>query len=74
MFSVEAFIERGFQPMANIFRKLARDESGATALEYGLIAGFVSVAAVSGFNALGDSIEGVFTAVTTAINKSAAVQ
>jgi pilus assembly protein Flp/PilA len=61
------FFERGFQAMANIIWKLAWDESGATALEYGLIAGFVSVAAVSGFNALGNSLEGVFTAVHTAI-------
>ena len=53
--------------MANIIWKLARDESGATALEYGLIAGFVSVAAVSGFNALGNSVEGVFMVVNNAI-------
>jgi pilus assembly protein Flp/PilA len=36
------------------------DESGATAIEYGLIAALVSVAAISGFNALGSALADVF--------------
>ncbi|MFN9634258.1 MAG: Flp family type IVb pilin, partial [Erythrobacteraceae bacterium] len=36
--------------------KLFRDEAGATAIEYGLIAALIAVAAIVGMQALGDSL------------------
>ena len=41
-------------------RRFAEDESGATAIEYGLIASLVSVAAATAFIQVGGSVEGLF--------------
>ena len=46
--------------MYNTFKKLIRDDSGATAIEYGLIAALVAVAAIGAMGALGDSLTGIF--------------
>lgn len=51
--------------MLNIFNELMRDESGATAIEYGLIAGLVSVAAIGALTAMGGDLQAMFTAVST---------
>ncbi len=40
----------------SIFRKLLKDDSGATAIEYGLIAALISVAAIAAFSAVGSGI------------------
>ena len=45
------------------FRKLIADESGATAIEYGLIAALVSVAAIAALSAMGDSLIDIFSNV-----------
>ncbi len=45
-----------------------KDESGATAIEYGLIAALVSVAAIGALTAMGDSLDTMFQAVSTALN------
>ena len=47
------------------FVRFLRDESGATAIEYGLIGALVSVAAVSALTAIGDSLNTLFTAAST---------
>ena len=47
------------------FNKLARDEAGATAIEYGLIAALIAVAAISAMSALGDQLSTTFTKVKT---------
>ncbi|MEQ8506576.1 MAG: Flp family type IVb pilin [Rhodospirillales bacterium] len=47
-----------------IITKLQKDESGATAIEYGLIAALVSVAAIGALTAMGDSLDAMFTAVS----------
>ena len=44
------------------------DESGATAIEYGLIAALVSVAAVLALQGLGTSLQNMFTSVSTTLN------
>ena len=46
-------------------KKLIRDESGATAIEYGLIAALISVAAIGAFTAVGSSLNGIFTTVSS---------
>jgi pilus assembly protein Flp/PilA len=42
--------------MQALFRKLVRDESGATAIEYGLIAALISVAAIGAFTLVGTNL------------------
>ena len=44
------------------------DESGATAIEYGLIAALVSVAGIVAFQSLGTSLGTMFTTVSTTID------
>jgi pilus assembly protein Flp/PilA len=41
------------------------DESGATAIEYALIAGSISVVIIFGVNAVGSSLNGTFSNVST---------
>lgn len=42
--------------MTTIFRKFATDTKGATAIEYGLIAALIAVAAVTAMGSLGNTI------------------
>jgi pilus assembly protein Flp/PilA len=48
-------------------RQMISDRSGATAIEYGLIAALISVALIAGFSALSTSVQGVFETVTATI-------
>jgi pilus assembly protein Flp/PilA len=43
--------------------RFVKDESGATAIEYGLIAALISVAIIGGARSLGTNIGGTFTDV-----------
>ncbi len=54
------------------FREFAHDESGATAIEYGLIAALVSVAGITALNAMGDSLEEMFETVAGELNNAVA--
>lgn len=45
--------------------KLMKDESGATAIEYGLIAALIAVAAIAAFTLVGTSLSGIFNTVAT---------
>ena len=47
----------------SIFRRFVKDESGATAIEYGLIAALVSVAIIAVLGTLGDNLNATFSAV-----------
>ncbi len=51
--------------------RIVKDQSGATAIEYGLIAALVSVAAIGVLTSLGTSLAGVFTLVTTTLTTAA---
>ena len=46
------------------FNKLLKDEQGATAIEYGLIAALIAVAAITAMGALGDQLDNTFTTVS----------
>ena len=48
----------------NPLRKLLKDESGATAIEYGLIAALVSVAIIGILGTLGTNLLATFTTVS----------
>lgn len=47
--------------MTKIFARFMKDESGATAIEYGLIAALISVALISGATVLGTELNTTFT-------------
>lgn len=53
-----------------LFRQLMRDLSGATAIEYGLIAALVSVALISGYGAVTGSLLGTLNTVESHITNS----
>ncbi len=48
-----------------------RDEDGATAIEYGLIAALVSVAAIGALPAMGNSLSTMFNTVSSALSNAA---
>jgi len=51
--------------MKSAINRFMRDTSGATAIEYGLIAAGISVAIIATVNALGTSLNNTFTNVST---------
>ncbi len=51
----------------DILKKIRKDESGATAIEYGLIAALVSVAAIGALTAMGGSLSTMYQAVSNAL-------
>ena len=51
--------------MTKAITKFFKDESGATAIEYGLIAALVAVAIVGALTALGTGLQGLFTTVNS---------
>jgi len=54
--------------MMKIFRKFRKNESGATAIEYGLIAALIAVAIIGAVSTLGTNISGTFEKVSNAIS------
>jgi pilus assembly protein Flp/PilA len=54
--------------MTIIFSRFVNDESGATAIEYGLIASLISVAAIVAFTTVGSSLSAVFGYVAGQLN------
>ena len=42
------------------FKNMLRDEAGATAIEYGLIAALIAVAAITAMGTLGDELDNTF--------------
>ncbi|MGB4102055.1 MAG: Flp family type IVb pilin [Alphaproteobacteria bacterium] len=53
--------------MRALFNRFMRDESGATAIEYGLIAALIAVAIVAALLVLGPQLAGVFGTVSTSL-------
>lgn len=56
--------------MKNLMVRFIKDESGATAIEYGLIAAGISVVIIGAVNTLGTSLEGKFTKINTDLGGS----
>ena len=50
------------------FLKLIRNEEGATAIEYGLIAALIAVATISAVTSVGSALNKTFTKVSTSLN------
>jgi pilus assembly protein Flp/PilA len=60
--------------MKAIVSRFAKDTSGATAIEYGLIAGLVSIVIITALTLLGPQLTSVFEAITDALSNVATVE
>ena len=56
--------------MSNLFARFVKDESGATAIEYGLIAALIALAIITGAGALGNAINAKFMSIGSTLNSS----
>lgn len=52
--------------------KLVRDEEGATAIEYGLIAALIAVALITALTSLGENLGNTFSSVSNSLEGEAA--
>jgi pilus assembly protein Flp/PilA len=50
------------------FLKLIKNEKGATAIEYGLIAALIAVAAIGAMTSIGSSLTNTFSNVSSSLN------
>jgi pilus assembly protein Flp/PilA len=48
-----------------VLRRLLQDDGGATAIEYGLIAALIAVAAIAAFRLVGTNLSSIFNTVAT---------
>jgi pilus assembly protein Flp/PilA len=53
--------------MKNLLARFVKDESGATAIEYGLIAAGISLAIIAIVNGLGTNLNAKFTTINTSL-------
>jgi pilus assembly protein Flp/PilA len=53
--------------MSKLFMRFLRDESGATAIEYGLIAAGIAVVIIAAVDTVGTNLNGTFSSVATAV-------
>ncbi len=53
----------------NSILRFCKDENGATAIEYGLIAALISVAAIGAMAALGTQLSTLFTTIKTTLGR-----
>ena len=51
--------------MRNVFLNFLKNESGATAIEYGLIASLIALVIIAGVTAVGTNLSGAFNTVAT---------
>ena len=58
--------------MRSAIEKFLRDDSGAAAMEYGLLAALISVAAVTALTDVGDSLSAMFGSVASDIDSATA--
>ena len=57
--------------MRMLFAKFLKDESGATAIEYGLIAALISLAIVLGAGLMGNALNAQFGKIANSVNAAA---
>jgi pilus assembly protein Flp/PilA len=53
--------------MKNLIARFVKDESGATAIEYGLIAAGISLAIITVVNSLGSNLNAKFTSINNSL-------
>jgi pilus assembly protein Flp/PilA len=54
-------------PMKNLIARFVKDQSGATAIEYGLIAAGISLAIIAVVNGLGSNLNGKFSTINSSL-------
>ncbi len=54
--------------MSKFITRFLKNESGATAIEYGLIAALIAVVLVGALQAVGGSLDGAFTTISTEVD------
>ena len=54
-------------PIKNLIARFVKDESGATAIEYGLIAAGISLAIIAVVNGLGTNLNNKFTSINNSL-------
>ena len=54
----------------NTVARFVRDESGATAIEYGLIAALIAVGIIAAATTLGNSLSSIFNRISTRLNNA----
>lgn len=54
--------------MRNLFRRFASDESGATAIEYGMIAALIAVVIIGTLKVIGTRLNTKFAVISTQLN------
>lgn len=60
--------------MTNLIKRFMNDESGATAIEYGLIAGLIAVAIIVGAGELGTALDDQFSDLALTVGGTATGQ
>jgi pilus assembly protein Flp/PilA len=60
-------ITNGSKALKRVFLKFLGDQTGATAIEYGLIAAGISLAIIAAVNGLGTNLNGVFSSVNSSL-------
>ena len=53
--------------MAKFFARLGRDESGATAIEYGLIAALIAVVIIGALGLVGTNLSATFSSISNSV-------
>ena len=61
---------QGMDKIISVLEMLTTDESGVTAIEYGLLAALIAVAAIGAISATGDSLGAIYVKWTTAVIKA----
>jgi pilus assembly protein Flp/PilA len=56
--------------MSKFVTRFLKDESGATAIEYGLIAALIAAVIIVAVTAIGSSLNGQFTNISSAVNSA----
>ncbi|WP_454658830.1 Flp family type IVb pilin [Bosea beijingensis] len=56
--------------MTNLFARFVKDESGATAIEYGLIAALIAVAAITAMTTVGTELIAKFTTISDTLKNA----
>ena len=66
-FTVASLVRTHHPPMIALVRKFCADETGATAIEYGLIAAGISLAIIAVVNGIGSKLNTKFASINTSL-------
>lgn len=62
--------QTNWRPNMKVIKKIFKNEDGATAIEYGLIAALIAVAAITAMTSLGGNLAGTFNKVSNSVKTS----